>query len=127
VDLVPVGVADRRHPLAPLHVLRLADYLDARPAQRLDLGVDVVGVEPERCAARWLELLDRGQAQVERAQADDDEGVAEAVPLLEPEPPDVEAGGPGEIGGVEDRKRVVEAQAASVREVMCLAMCLRPA
>jgi hypothetical protein len=45
----------------------LAGDLDARLAQRLDLSVDVVAVEPERDSPRRLELLDQGQTQGERA------------------------------------------------------------
>jgi hypothetical protein len=114
VDLVPVGVADRRHPLAPLHVLRLTDDLHARLSEHIDLGVEVVAVEPERCAARRLEIVDRRQAECERPEADEHEAFAEAVALVEAEPLDVEGGRAGEIVAVEDREGVVEAQVARV-------------
>jgi hypothetical protein len=126
VDLVPVGVADRRHPLAPLHVLRLADDLYTRLAQRVDLGVELLAVEPERRTACRLEVVDRRQAERERAEADEHEAVAEPVALLESEPLDVEGGRLGEIAAVKDRERVAEAQVARVAtrlEAMCFAIC----
>jgi hypothetical protein len=87
-DLVAVGIADRSHSLAPLCVHGLAHDLDAGLAQRGDLAIDVVAVEPERHATRGLELTDLGQPQRELAQRERNEapllGFIEPVPHLEP-------------------------------------------
>jgi hypothetical protein len=86
------------------------------PASRkaFDLRVDVVAVDPERGASGRLELGDRGEAEREVPEADEREVFAEAVALLEPEPVAVESHRPREVGRVEDRERVVEAQSASL-------------
>jgi hypothetical protein len=66
-DLVPVGIENHRHTLAPVHVLGLAGDLGAGFPESRDLGVDVVAVEPKRHAAGRVDLRGSGEAELERA------------------------------------------------------------
>jgi hypothetical protein len=60
-DLVPVGIENHRHPLAPVHVLGLAGDLDAGFPKSRDLGVDVVAVEPKRTRPAGSIFADRAK------------------------------------------------------------------
>src|SRR5207247_4778337 len=110
-DLVPVRVEDARRAFAPLHVLWLAGNLAPALAELLELGIDVVAVEPERDAAGRVDRLRDREAELEPAEPEGRELVFPAVALLEAEPVAVEGDCALEVGGVENRERLAEGQA----------------
>jgi hypothetical protein len=112
VYVVPVRVRDRRHPLAPFGVSGLGNNSDAFTPQPLDLLIDLVGVQPERCTTRLLDRIGFRETDREGAEGYYEEVrlafVGPTVTTIETQSIGVERRPPRHVGGLEDCERITK-------------------